>query len=404
MARAPRRRLGAPGASKAGASKAGPSSASPRPTSRSAPGAPARSASSDRLRPETPPAWRPGAALGLYWPLHLQRRHGRFVEEIESLGGEVHLYGGALRDRALGRWPQDYDLVCVGVELAAVQAALKRAGLRARPGRVNPVLRVLAGAGSQAMLEITAMPRSVWDSPERALKHDFTLNALSVRLAPRGEVRNLSGWPGAVQDLEARVLRPLQMGPEILAPHALRGARLMAEGDFALLPEARALLEAAARSGDFEAISRSQRGAELTRVLLGPHASGLEAAFETGVLARWLQVDGAAPDQVPGRAPPASFGGPPGATRLTGVFGGPDPRLAAQQASLALSALAVPQAAQRPLIEALVAGAGSGGLGAQFVGDPEPGGAQHAAQLRRLGLDRPARQGRRPAPGAQEPG
>lgn len=347
-------------------------------TARSAARSGSRSAGPHPERPEVPPAWTPGQAINLYWPLHLRRRVERAAGLIEAAGGELYLVGGALRDRALGRWPVDYDLCVVGLEFAQLAPLLREAGLRSKAGRSHPVLRVTAGATQGALLEWTVLSQAEWQGP-LGQRSDFTVNTLALRLLPRGHGR-LFSTPQARADLQAACLRVLDDRTELM--RALRSVRLCATLGFEPSAETRAMwrdpeLESLMLTSD---VTATQRGQELTRALQGPYPDVLAAAHAAGLLALWLGVELE-------RGPAPSLLGPPGAQRLFSLFAGsPQPAL---EASRALCDLALPSAVQRPLMEALrtpEAARPGAGLAAR-VCRPGAGAAQHQAQLRRLGLN-----------------
>ncbi|MDI3492666.1 MAG: hypothetical protein PWP17_549, partial [Desulfomicrobiaceae bacterium] len=125
----------------------------------------------------------------------------------------IYLVGGAVRDMLLGRPVQDRDYVVVGGSEAEL---MRRIPGLTRVGRREPVW-VRQGE------EYTLAPEA--DIHANLASRDLTINALA--LDEDGQVIAL---PGAMEDLSARVLRPVAAANIMADPARLvRAARFAAQ-------------------------------------------------------------------------------------------------------------------------------------------------------------------------------
>jgi tRNA nucleotidyltransferase (CCA-adding enzyme) len=129
---------------------------------------------------------------------------------------------------------------------------------------------------------------------EDLARRDFSVNAIAVRIADGA----LLAWPGALEDLEAGVLRVLHDASFRDDPtRLLRGARYAARLGFALDPATDALWEAAVAGGALATVSGPRLGEELRLLAREPQPAALHA-FERHGLAHAvvhpaMAVDGA---------------------------------------------------------------------------------------------------------------
>ena len=182
-------------------------------------------------------------------------------------GDGVHLVGGAVRDLLLGRRPREVDLVVEG----DLDAAAARLGGTVTAHDRFGTARVLFGdceidlarARREHYLRPGALPEVEPASLEEDLRRrDVTVNAMAIGLD--GALRAV---PGAVEDLEAGVLRVLHDHSFADDPTRLwRVARYAARLGFAVEPRTRALAHAA----DPSTVSGDRLGAELRLALREP--------------------------------------------------------------------------------------------------------------------------------------
>lgn len=180
--------------------------------------------------------------------------------------------GGAVRDVLLDRVPRELDLVVEG-DPAAVLAALP--GSVVQHDRFGTATVVPAGATQahdvvRARRETYAHPGALPEVQpasidEDLLRRDLTVNALALRVG--AGTPELRGAPGAVEDLEAGVLRVLHDASFRDDPTRLwRTARYAARLGFAVEPHTRALAAAA----DPTTVSGTRTGNELRHALREP--------------------------------------------------------------------------------------------------------------------------------------
>jgi tRNA nucleotidyltransferase (CCA-adding enzyme) len=189
---------------------------------------------------------------------------------IERLDGEpgVYLVGGSVRDLLLGGEPFDLDLVVEGDPDAVAARLGDEIVAHDRFGTAT----VAAGGFSydigRARRETYPRPGALPDvSPagleEDLRRRDFTVNAIALALGgPRaGE---LSAVPGALEDLDERVLRVLHDESFIDDPtRVVRLARYASRLGFEIEPHTRELALEAIRGGALDTVSGPRLGAEL---------------------------------------------------------------------------------------------------------------------------------------------
>src|SRR4051812_241455 len=137
------------------------------------------------------------------------RAHGGAL--LDELAGEpgVWVVGGAVRDVLLDREPRELDLVVEGDAIALARRLGHFVVARGPVGTANVHGTDLVTARSETYAAPGALPDVRPSGIDDDLaRRDFTVNTLAVRLAD-GTVRSV---PGAIEDLEARVLRVLHPG------------------------------------------------------------------------------------------------------------------------------------------------------------------------------------------------
>jgi tRNA nucleotidyltransferase (CCA-adding enzyme) len=236
-------------------------------------------------------------------PVDVIDRLGR-PPAVIALAGEdaVYVVGGAVRDALLGRTPHELDFVVEGDAVAVARRAAERSGGRVvvhdrfgtatveAPGATFD----LAGArreryerpGALPVVELGATLRDDLD------RRDFTVNAIALHLAD-GE---LVSYPGALDDLDARVLRVLHDRSFLDDPtRLLRLARYSARLGFEPDERTDALAAEAIAGGALDTVTGSRLGAELRLLLREPQPAAL-LALERHGLGRALLGDDFAVD------------------------------------------------------------------------------------------------------------
>ena len=193
-------------------------------------------------------------------------------------GEGVHLVGGAVRDLLLGRPWRELDVVVEG----DVDAAAARLGGEVAAHERFGTARVRAGDCAfdlvRARAESYAHPGALPDVRPGTLdddlhRRDVTVNAMALRLDG-----TLAAVEGALEDLEARVLRVLHDASFVDDPTRVwRVARYAARLGFDVDPHTRALAAAA----DPTTVSGDRLGAELRLALAEPDPlAALQAVAE----------------------------------------------------------------------------------------------------------------------------
>jgi putative nucleotidyltransferase with HDIG domain len=196
--------------------------------------------------------------------------HAAFVDD------RIWLVGGAVRDVLLGRPLTDWDLVTTGDPEATARAYARASGAPVFPlSERHGAWRVV---GEDHEVDVTGAPDGITAD---LLRRDLTINAIAVRVCD-GTVMAV---PGALDDIEARVLRTVadhsfQDDPLRL----LRLVRLAVELELDLDP---ATMEQARRDAGLASQPAGERQrAELERILLARDpVDGLRRLDELGLLA-----------------------------------------------------------------------------------------------------------------------
>jgi tRNA nucleotidyltransferase (CCA-adding enzyme) len=195
------------------------------------------------------------------------------AELLTRLDGDpgVYLVGGSVRDILLGGRPVDLDLV---VETDPDAVAARLGGEVVAHDRFGTATVTAGGFDydiARARTETYAHPGALPDVTPASLaqdlrRRDFTINALALRLGGQ-RAGELIALPGALEDLDARLLRVLHDRSFIDDPtRMLRLARYASRLGFEIEPHTRALAQAAVRGGALTTVSGPRIGAEL-RVL-----------------------------------------------------------------------------------------------------------------------------------------
>ncbi|MDQ3768496.1 MAG: HD domain-containing protein [Actinomycetota bacterium] len=195
-------------------------------------------------------------------------------------GEEVHLVGGAVRDRLLGRPLTDLDLVVAAPDAAPAARALGRAagGPAFALSDIWGAWRVLA-ADRSWQADLT--PRRGGSLEDDLALRDFTLNAMAEPLAGGGRIDP----HGGAEDLAAGRLR--MVSEQAFADDPLRTvrlARLSCELDLTVEEET---LAAARRHADgLHRVAGERIFAELRRIITADAAlRGLDLLERAGVVA-----------------------------------------------------------------------------------------------------------------------
>jgi tRNA nucleotidyltransferase (CCA-adding enzyme) len=211
---------------------------------------------------------------------------------VQALAGEpgVHVVGGAVRDVLLGHRPHELDLLVEGDAIATARRAAEQLGGEVTVHERFGTATVDTGEHS---FDLASARRERYPSPgdlpevelgasaeDDLARRDLTVNAMALRLADA----ELLAWPGALEDLEAGVLRVLHDRSFHDDPtRMLRAARYAARLGFALDPATDALWAAAVQAGAPGTVSGERLGEELRLLLAEPQPGALRALERHGL-------------------------------------------------------------------------------------------------------------------------
>lgn len=225
--------------------------------------------------------------------LRLQPGARRLLHALSEVNG-AYLVGGAVRDLLLGFAQIDFDVAFEGdaAELAAFLTD-ELGGRQRLHERFNTasveledgVVVDIAATRSETYEHPGALPTVAPAGMEQDLaRRDFSVNAIAMALWQR-DLGKLTTFPGAVDDLTARVLRVLHDASfEDDPTRLLRLVRYGARLGFAAEPHTESLARKAVRGGAVATVSRQRIGGELLD-LLGERAAvvGVEALAALGL-------------------------------------------------------------------------------------------------------------------------
>ena len=210
------------------------------------------------------------------------------VRRLQSAGHSAFWVGGCVRDRLLGREPQDYDVATSALP-DQIESVFKRTIPVGRKFGVIIVLEAghkfqVATFRAEADYQDGRHPEQVTFSNAQAdaSRRDFTVNGLFFD--PIHE--KLHDWVGGEADLRAKLLRTIGSPAERFAEdqlRLLRAVRFAAQLDFQIEPETFAALKSLAPK--IRTVSAERIREELLKLFRPPHAArGLELLRESGLL------------------------------------------------------------------------------------------------------------------------
>ncbi|MFZ5817440.1 MAG: CBS domain-containing protein [Bacillota bacterium] len=242
-------------------------------------------------RPDAPPDR--GAALALEAveraPSGMRALLRTAGQVAEQQGAAVYAVGGFVRDLLLGRPNLDFDLVVEGDGIAFARALAGALG-----GRIQEVPRFgtahiyidpddpdlpsridVATARREFYEHAAALPVVEHaDLREDLYRRDFSINAMAIRLGPRGPL-GLTDFFGGLSDLAEGHIRILHTLSFVEDPtRIVRAVRFAHRYGFRLEPETDACARSAAQEGFLERVSRERLRNELLLLLQEPSCGG----------------------------------------------------------------------------------------------------------------------------------
>ncbi len=184
----------------------------------------------------------------------------------------IYLVGGAVRDELLGRPVQDRDFVVIGGSVAEL---LRRVPGLTQVGRREPVW---VRAGEEYTL--SAAP---------SIEADLALRDLTINALAKDEAGEVVALPGALDDLAARVLRPVAQANFLADPLRLvRAARFAAQLPAFTVDTSLAAIAAVLPTEAWAKVAAERVGAEVAKACAAP-APGrfLRLLVEWGGFGAW---------------------------------------------------------------------------------------------------------------------
>lgn len=192
---------------------------------------------------------------------------GPLLERLDGQPG-VFLVGGGVRDLLMGGRPFDLDLAVEGDPEAATARLGGEVVVHDRFGTATVTLGGFSYDVARTRRETYSAPGALPDVTPATLeedlwRRDFSVNAIALALGG-SDAGQLRAVDGALDDLEARVLRVLHDGSFIDDPtRLLRLARYRGRLGFEIDDHTEALARGAIEGGALQTISGPRIGAEL---------------------------------------------------------------------------------------------------------------------------------------------
>ena len=212
---------------------------------------------------------------------------GAPLMELLAGANDVYLVGGAVRDLLLGGRPLDLDLLVEGDPDAVADRLGSEVVSHDRFGTATVTVGDASYDIARARRETYSHPGALPDVTPATLtedleRRDFTVNAIAAALGG-SRAGELTAFPGAFEDLDARALRVLHDRSFVDDPtRLLRLARYASRLGFGIEPHTRELALNAARAGGLATVSGPRVGAELR--LLVREQDPVTALRELGAL------------------------------------------------------------------------------------------------------------------------
>ena len=217
-------------------------------------------------------------------------------QAADALSVRAYAVGGFVRDKLLGRYTKDIDVVCVGSGIALAEAFAKTFPGARRPKTYARFGTAMVRAGEDE-LEFVGARRESYRADSRKptveegtleddqLRRDFTVNALAIALNADRFGELVDPFDGLADLREGRLRTPREPGQTFMDDplRMLRGVRFASQLGFALTDDVKAAMTRSA--GRLDIISAERIHVELNKILLSDKPSvGLALLSETGLL------------------------------------------------------------------------------------------------------------------------
>lgn len=218
--------------------------------------------------------------------IQLPQKVNTIIRELKSHGFDAYAVGGCVRDRVLGREPQDWDIttsakpeqvkeifprtVDTGIQHGTVTVLLEKEGFEVTTYRID------------GEYEDARHPKDVIftsDLLEDLKRRDFTINAMAYN-----EETGLVDAFDGIGDLKRRVIRCVGTAEERFHEDALRmlrAVRFAAQLGFGIEEETRAAIVRLAPN--LSRISAERIQVELIKLITSPHPEEMQTVYDTGI-------------------------------------------------------------------------------------------------------------------------
>ncbi len=223
--------------------------------------------------------------------ISLPGKVNKIIQTLNEAGYEAYAVGGCVRDRVLGREPEDWDIT-TSASPSQVKELFRRT---VDTGIKHGTVTVMSGKEGfevttyriDGNYEDNRHPSEVIFTSSLAedlKRRDFTINAMAYN-----DQDGLIDLFGGMEDIEKKQVRCVGKPEERFAEDALRIMRAVRfSAQLGYLIEAKTKAAICRQVSDLQYISAERIRVELVKLITSPHPEYLAAAYETGITSQIL--------------------------------------------------------------------------------------------------------------------
>lgn len=215
----------------------------------------------------------------------------KIIQALNKAGYEAYAVGGCVRDRILGREPEDWDIttsaspyqvkelfrrtVDTGIQHGTVTVMMGKEGFEVTTYRIDGIYEDNRHPSEVVFTSSLA---------EDLMRRDFTINAMAYN-----DKDGLIDLFGGIEDIRNKQIRCVGKAEERFAEDALRimrAVRFSAQLGYHIETKTKAAIRN--QVSDLQYISAERIRVELEKLIISPHPEYLAVAYETGITSQIL--------------------------------------------------------------------------------------------------------------------
>lgn len=182
------------------------------------------------------------------------------TNKIEKEGGNCYFFGGYVRDKIIGKLPNDMDIQIIGLDNSKVQNIIGQYGEVLVAGKAFPILKLKTGIDIDFLSpeDKDGNLLSVEDAQRRI---DFTMNTVFENVTNGQQIDNFNG----IEDIKQKIIKMTDKNSfSTDEVRSLRACRFASELGFSISPDT----VEECKKFNFESIPKSRIYAEVEKTLL----------------------------------------------------------------------------------------------------------------------------------------